>query len=277
MPCVVCANGTTQPIATLGDCSVLKCLRCTSVFCDPMPTQATLATAYDQFNAGELSREESALYTEHARNLLTRIILGCVSPGRFLDYGCGGAHFVSAAASMGWEAVGVEVDEVSVRAGIARGLDVRKTLEAGDRFDLILLFHVLEHVTEPSALLERLVRQLNPSGTMVIGVPDQDSFPSIVKRQMHRVGLRKHEYGFVQPPIHVTGFNRRSLQCLGDRLGFTSVYVEKVDATDPDCFPVGNRYWASMPVHRAIYSAGAMFGSGGHLRAVFKRASFYPA
>lgn len=239
------------------------------MFCDPMPSQATLATAYDQFNAGELSREESSLYTKHATNLLRRLFRD-QSKRRFLDYGCGGAHFVSAAASLGWDAVGIEVDDASVRAGVARGLDIRKTLAPIERFDVILLFHVLEHVTEPSALIERLSRQLNPQGTMVLGVPDQDSFPSIVKRKLHSIGLRKHEYGFVQPPIHVTGFNRRSLRRLGERFGFKSIEVEKVDATDPNSFPVGNRYWSAMPIHRAVYSAGAMLGSGGHLRAVFR-------
>jgi SAM-dependent methyltransferase len=206
--------------------------------------------------------------------MLSRLV-GIGNGRRFLDYGCGGGHFVAAAVELGFEAVGMELDRVSVNAGRSRGLDIREVrtasgeLPAGETFDVILIFHVLEHIAAPRQVVANLRGHLRRGGTLVIGVPDQDSFPSLLKRSLRGLGIKRSEYGFVQPPIHLIGFNKRSLQALGASLELECLRLSRENAVDPDNFPVGRSYWGNMPLHKAIYAIGALLGSGGHLMATF--------
>jgi len=270
-------------VANLGDYAVIRCLERCVLVCDPMPSKNRLVTAYSNFDAGELIRNEFDSYRAHAKNMLRGIFRKCrdspsrgVTP-RFLDCGCGGRHFVAAASALGYASIGIEIDAVSVRTGIHRGLDILQALlESSDAlasdesFDVILMFHVLEHMVTPRKTLDSLVKHLRLGGTIVIGVPDQDSFPSMVKQHLRRFGLKRMTYGFVQPPIHVIGFNERSLRCLAKELEFSHMEIEKNDAIDPDSFPVGRKYWAHLPIQRLVYSIGAILGSGGHLLALFQ-------
>jgi UDP-N-acetylglucosamine transferase subunit ALG13/SAM-dependent methyltransferase len=274
-PCPACGNVAQHRRAVrLPACAVYRCPACTVVFSDLRPSGDELAVAYENFNAGELSRQEFELYRRHAGNMLSRLV-GKGTGRRFLDYGCGGGHFVAAAHDLGFEAVGIELDRVSVSAGAARGLDIRqaKTDPAesmrGESFDVMLIFHVLEHTAAPRLLLERLLRHLKPGGTLIIGVPDQDSFPSRLKRLLRAFGVKRAEYGFVQPPIHLIGFNEQSLKVMGSALGLECAAVKQHNAIEPDAFPVGRNYWVGMPIQKAIYSLGALLGSGGHLVASF--------
>lgn len=277
MSCPVCGlSGECRHVAYLPSCAVYRCVNCSALFSDPPPSDKELSEAYNNFNAGELSRNEFDLYRLHAANML-RDLIGSGASRRFLDYGCGGGHFVAAAGDLGFQAVGIDLDNVSVKAGVSRGLDIRQAMPGScdslaphEVFDVILMFHVLEHMAAPRQMVASLLNHLRPGGTVVIGVPDQNSVPSRIKRLLRWLGVKRTSYGFVQPPVHVIGFTKHSVRAIGENLGLQCLAVRNDDATDPDTFPVGRKYWSGMPIHRAIYSFGAMLGSGGHLLATFR-------
>lgn len=116
-------------------------------------------------------------------------------PERLLDVGCGNGAFLTRAREMGWQVTGCEPDAKAVAVCQAQGLDVLQ----GDifnaaldnrMFDVVTISHVLEHVTNPKALLERAYTLLRPGGTIWVAVPNPGS-----------VGLRI--YGSAWRGLHV--------------------------------------------------------------------------
>lgn len=125
-----------------------------------------------------------------------------------LDVGSGDGDFLRRVQQAGYQAVGQEVNPAAVASARRAGLDVRLgELDAAgfapQSFDVVRLWHVLEHVPAPLALLRSARRLLRPSGVLIVGVPDFDS-PA---RRMF--GSR---WAALQLPFHRHHFNRKTLR-----------------------------------------------------------------
>jgi 2-polyprenyl-3-methyl-5-hydroxy-6-metoxy-1,4-benzoquinol methylase len=139
-------------------------------------------------------------------------------PGRLLDIGCGNGEFLRFASGFGWTVVGVDVDEHAVFEARSNGLDVRSgsidAIESNEKFDFISLSHVIEHVHDPIALIQRCYTLLNDGGTLWMETPNIESFGYAVYKSVWR-GL--------EPPRHLILFNQSSLNELLSRSGFVSI------------------------------------------------------
>ena len=108
--------------------------------------------------------------------------------GRLLDVGCGNGAFLSRAREMGWHVAGCEPDAKAVAACHAQGLDVIQgdvfspALD-GELFDAVTISHVLEHVTDPQALLRRAKALMHPGGVLWVAIPNTRSFGLRVFRE----------------------------------------------------------------------------------------------
>ena len=103
-----------------------------------------------------------------------RFVRQVASAGRLLDFGCGDGGFLAAARAVGWGTTGVEMSPDDARA---KGLDVVERVEdAAGPFDVITLWHSLEHVRSPRQCLESLVPLLAPGGHVLIAVPNRASW-----------------------------------------------------------------------------------------------------
>jgi 2-polyprenyl-3-methyl-5-hydroxy-6-metoxy-1,4-benzoquinol methylase len=100
--------------------------------------------------------------------------------GRLLDVGCGNGSYLSLMRTLGWDVAGVDVDPQAVAVCRARGLSVFPgTLEEASfpdgSFDVITMNHVIEHVSDPLALLRECYRILSPGGYVGIVTPNVKS------------------------------------------------------------------------------------------------------
>jgi 2-polyprenyl-3-methyl-5-hydroxy-6-metoxy-1,4-benzoquinol methylase len=98
-------------------------------------------------------------------------------PARILDVGAGSGAFVEVALEAGADAVGIELDEDAVASAQQRGIPMLLTsLESAEfereSFDAITTFHVLEHVSDLRAFLQKAHRLLYPGGVLLVEVPD---------------------------------------------------------------------------------------------------------
>jgi 2-polyprenyl-3-methyl-5-hydroxy-6-metoxy-1,4-benzoquinol methylase len=97
-----------------------------------------------------------------------------------LDVGSGDGDFLRRARASGYRVTGQEINADAVASARAAGLDVRLG-ELGElglapaSFDCIRLWHVLEHVPDPLAILRIARPLLRPQGLLIVGVPDFDS------------------------------------------------------------------------------------------------------
>lgn len=137
-------------------------------------------------------------------------------PGRLLDYGCGPGDFMLYAKHLGWNTLGVEYSEESARTAKGRGLDV--VLESrvdelpDESFDYISMIHSLEHVSEPTVTVSRLVRKLRPGGVLFVEVPYLDC---------HEFRLFGRHYSMIQAPVHLQFFTDATMRWLADKTGVT--------------------------------------------------------
>ena len=103
--------------------------------------------------------------------------------GNLLDVGCGNGSFLKAfgASYPDWGMVGLELDDKNKK--IIESIKGVKRLHIGnietleEKFDLIVLIHALEHITDPIKLLKSIISKLNPNGQLFIEVPDLASSP----------------------------------------------------------------------------------------------------
>ncbi len=107
------------------------------------------------------------------RRLLERFVSG----RHILDYGCGRGAFGTYLTQQGWHVVGVELDE-NARKQAQKNFPTFHPEEKTylqKAYDVILLWHVLEHLYTPLETLRQLCSCLKPSGVLVIAVPHYDS------------------------------------------------------------------------------------------------------
>ena len=113
-----------------------------------------------------------------ARNVMD---LSASEVGTLLDVGCGNGAFLEAIQALGWSVTGVDPDPAAVRYGQSRGLSVFcgtiTDVPAGNRYDVITVNHVIEHVTDPVVFLKQCAAYLRPaSGRIIVTTPNMKSF-----------------------------------------------------------------------------------------------------
>jgi SAM-dependent methyltransferase len=147
------------------------------------------------------------------------LLAPALSPGAaVLDVGAGRGRFVAAASAAGYRATGVEPSQRGVAAARSvYGVDLDQAgiddavLDDGS-LDAVSLWHVLEHLDEPGAALERIAGWLRPGGTLLVGVPNLRSVQAWVggERWYH-----------LDVPRHRTHFTPEGLEALLACHGFT--------------------------------------------------------
>ncbi len=136
--------------------------------------------------------------------------------GRLLEIGCGSGELLAGVRGLGWRVTGVDFDPVAAEVARRRGLDVRcgdlaGQAFAGGSFDAVTMFHLIEHVPDPRALLAECHRVLAPGGRLVVATPNLRS------RGHRRFGAAWLE---LDPPRHLHLFAPMALQREVERHGF---------------------------------------------------------
>jgi len=137
-----------------------------------------------------------------------------VKSGKLLDIGCGDGAFLLAAKSYDWKTFGTEMNPMKAKKkGVLVFDDIRQA-ENHAPFDCITLWHTLEHMSDPLALLHRLRLLLSAGGVLWIAVPNAGGWQSQLfgKHWIHR-----------DVPRHLYHFNPKSLQKLLNKAGFKMI------------------------------------------------------
>jgi SAM-dependent methyltransferase len=215
---------------------VTGCDECGLVFSNPQPTeadqhrfyspegewgsrriQADVTDAGPPRDSGEQRRGQSWSWPfDPIREMLP---VTAPPPGsRVLDFGCAAGKLLDALQDCGWETWGIET-ATDVAFARHRRLDA---IPDEPMFDLIIVNHVFEHVSDPLGLLRRLAGACRVGGYLQVGVPRFDTLP------IHR------DYKYViNGRAHITAYTWPCLQGLLARAGWVPV------APPPDRLPKG--------------------------------------
>ena len=141
--------------------------------------------------------------------------------GRLLDIGTAAGAFVAAAARAGWQAEGCEPNKWMADWGashygirIRQGSVFEQPYEDGS-FDVITLWDVIEHTTNPRQMLERCRALLRPGGVLVVNYPDIGSW---IAKALGRRWL-------FLTSVHLYYFDRRTMRRMLETTGFQVEHV----------------------------------------------------
>lgn len=149
-----------------------------------------------------------------------------------LDVGCGNGDFLTLASGCGWNACGLDLDPRAIALATKRGLsaqqgDIGLLTDQQERFDVITLSHVIEHVHAPRQLLNECLRLLKPGGLLWLETPNVESIG-------HRY-FGPHWRG-LEVPRHLTVFSWRGLGLALEAAGFGQPVALRVPSSLPDMF-----------------------------------------
>jgi SAM-dependent methyltransferase len=213
---VVCGGASIRARFELSGLAwrIVVCEACGTGREDPLPFPDEIAAFYPPAYYGTTGNKFKR-YVEwavrfvaarHVRFLARRVPPG----GRVLDVGCGRGTLLAALADRGLEVHGMEVSRAAVegadpRAQIRIASDLTEAAYPGDHFDLVILWHVFEHLRDPRRTLDEVHRILRPGGEVVIAVPNFSSW------QARWAGAA---WFHLDPPRHLYHFPIEALRTL---------------------------------------------------------------
>jgi 2-polyprenyl-3-methyl-5-hydroxy-6-metoxy-1,4-benzoquinol methylase len=224
-PCNLCGGADIDVIGERDrDGRALRttiCRACGLVWSNPRPSEEQVRRYY----ASEYRLDYKGVATPSLRHIARsgrgalnryRALAPYLQRGhRILDAGAGGGEVVYVLRALGFDAAGLEPDERYARhAREALGVPVttgfvQDAAFACGSFDVVTMYHALEHVEDPTAILSRLRSWMTDRGVLLIEVPNVEA----------ACIAPAHRFHFA----HFYNFNRQTLEALGRKAGFEPV------------------------------------------------------
>ncbi|WP_084777364.1 class I SAM-dependent methyltransferase [Bradyrhizobium sp.] len=225
--CPACGSSSADFLTTYNGFELLKCSGCDLAYTaqrdfstDQYQNVYSGMHAYLGMKDAARRTHQGELGYKHlwwSKRLALRWLKKSMPKGKVLDLGSGpGTFLMIAQKDFKYEVQGVE--PASEPASMAASFNIptfNGTLEEfekdnTEKYDAIVSFEVLEHLTDPLSVLTTAKRMLKGNGALILSVPNLDD-PYCLRQQIAPA----------MPPIHINFFSRRSLEALLNRSGFT--------------------------------------------------------
>jgi 2-polyprenyl-3-methyl-5-hydroxy-6-metoxy-1,4-benzoquinol methylase len=176
---------------------------------------------YGRLGEEELTRRYSPQNRARQQELL-KALAGYTRGRRLLDVGCGDGQLLQTAKDEGWDAVGIDLSETAILLCERRGLAATKTdffdVSLDDqRFDVIVMSELIEHVPSPQRFLKRAEGLLDADGVLYLTTPN---FGSLARRMLGETWSVIH-------PEHIGYFERTTLRrMVSEETGLREIRIE---------------------------------------------------
>lgn len=176
-----------------------RCNSCQTYFLNPVPVD--LARHYPPDYHGFPNRSELARAVRWEKPKL-RLLRGTVESGRLLEIGPGVGAFARAAVLAGFEVTVIEMDasccgyiEKTIGAKAICSDRPEDALRALAHFDVIAMWHAIEHLEDPWRVLEQAARTLAPGGALIAATPNPQSLQfRLLGRYWCHIDAPRHLY-----------------------------------------------------------------------------------
>lgn len=218
-----------------GKFNYVKCRDCGLVFMNPRPPLKEIGRYYpaETYWSGQNIRQSSSAVFDKKwkqerdkrfKSLYSEIFKRFPQPAlpagrqaRILDIGCGTNGFLTAFKEQGWQVLGTDLSPEAahyseqtygfkVLVGDLLELDFGK-----EKFDVVALNGVLEHLYSPAKTLEKIKKLLVKDGFLALMVPNLESFGA---------RIFKDDWWLLQPPRHLYHFSPKTITLLLKKTGF---------------------------------------------------------
>jgi len=240
--CPVCATQSLKlqfvakdHTVTQQDFSLQQCTHCKLLITSPRPDLNSISLFYqsDKYisHTGGNKSFFDQLYLKARRFTLQwkwKLVTRYKKSGTLLDYGCGTGEFLNAMKKKGWGINGVEPSESArLKARLLTQNEIESDLGKIDqRYDVITLWHVLEHIHDLNEKISELKLRLKPDGIIFIAVPNYESADSN-KYGPYWAGydVPRHLWHFTQTSMKIL-LSKHGLNLIGTKpLKLDSFYV----------------------------------------------------
>ncbi len=195
--CPLCSSESTSLLYTVSDhflsredFNIWKCDYCKFCFTIDPPDENKISKYYkseDYISHSDTSKGITNRLYHIARRWMLRSKFRTVSKasgkkqGKLLDIGCGTGYFAAYMNDRHWNSIGIEADiDAKKYAEEKFGLTVLSLDEiqsfSASEFNVVTLWHVLEHLWSPKEVLNEISRILDKTGVCIIALPNNDSF-----------------------------------------------------------------------------------------------------
>jgi SAM-dependent methyltransferase len=218
---------TVEQATPVAGYDVAVCNRCGGAYADGIPEQPAFDRYYREMSKYEYAQREGA-ESEYDRRRL-ELIAGLVAPHlpssatRILDVGCASGRLLACIRDRGFPSV-AGLDPSPACAATARRLyaiDVRtmtlgEMAQSSERFDVVLMIGVLEHLRDLESAFAHLRAVITDGGLLYVEVPDVTAFSDWPNAPYQDFSTE-----------HINFFSPRSLENLMRRHGFTRTFLEQ--------------------------------------------------
>lgn len=210
IPCETLFIGRDMLHGTAGEWPVVRCRNCSLVYTNPRPTIESLSLVYPRDYSryrpprptkksirwrlqqwalshhwnypphksslfGKISSWPFFLWTKYKRRNLD--LFPWVGQGKLLDFGCGSGKYLQRMNQRGWQVTGMDISEQAVDVCRQLGYEAYVGTEPAQKFpaksfDVVTLWHVLEHVPQPINILQQIHTILTENGQLILALPN---------------------------------------------------------------------------------------------------------
>ena len=247
--CITCGpSAGSEHLYRKGAYSILRCPLCGLIFASPHPGPDELMRLYSEsfFQVGtKFASQTGSPGMVNAERRVQRLLANPdVARGRWLDVGCATGDFMMAARPHVGHIAGIEMSTFAAKQAHTRGL---RDVTVGDflevnldtkSIDVVTMWDVIEHVSDPLAILQRACGVLRDGGVLALSTGDIGSlFARVMGRFWH----------LMIPPRHLYFFSPVTLRNLLEQAGFETVAVSKPGKLVPLDFVVWKLAFLFMP------------------------------
>ena len=230
--CILCKNEKFRLISKKTRDSkkhkIIRCLKCDHIQLFPVPTLNDEKKFYDENlqdkninDVGSIKRARRKMMPDNTRRyqFIKKII---PKKSRVLEIGSGHGFFLEIMKTNGFDIIGYDISKEKrkyskkVTDVPVYDININEKIPADNKFDIVVLFHTLEHITEPITLLKNIKKLLKPKGKILIEVPNSDDF---------HLKLNKFYKEFYWERAHIHYFNPKILKNVIRKSGFKNIRI----------------------------------------------------
>jgi 2-polyprenyl-3-methyl-5-hydroxy-6-metoxy-1,4-benzoquinol methylase len=244
--CPVCKHTSLKKSLVCTDYTVSKenfeltdCQNCGFRFTNPRPEAQDIGRYYQSeeyishsdTNKGLISKAYQTVRQITLRsklNLINEINGG--KAGNLLDIGCGTGYFLQTCKNAGWKVAGVEPDDNARRLAESQtGIKIETDFlqaQYPEGFDVITMWHVLEHVHKLDENLDKLKKLIGKNGYLVIAVPNHASYDAEkYGNQWAAYDVPRHLYHFTPSTMSLLAKKHKLKVVKQEGMKFDAFYV----------------------------------------------------
>lgn len=187
---IICKNRDYRYGLSKESFRLVKCVECGLICLNPRPPEKTLRKFYPKeyyrVSFGSIEEKLSKYLSDQKIFSLTKI----KKTGKLFDIGCGTGDFLLQMKNRGYDVYGIDISPQACKIARKKGLkvyndDLKKHHFPAKSFDIITLWHVFEHLYNPSDTLKEIRRILKDDGILIMETPNIDCFSFKIFKGYH--------------------------------------------------------------------------------------------